>query len=112
MRQRSKLHWSKVVCRPWAIVVYNVEPTLGQRRNAIWDRDNTANKLLLTTVDMDCIEYCKFVNLPREKLFDSIIRNMQKRLMDSNHLLTRKSDEGSNLLHELIHLVEPHSWNI
>ena len=26
MRQRSKLHWSKVVCRPWAIVVYNVEP--------------------------------------------------------------------------------------
>ena len=36
MRQRSKLHWSKVVCRPWAIVVYNVEPTLGQRRNAIW----------------------------------------------------------------------------
>ena len=55
---------------------------------------------------------CKFVNLPREKLFDSIIRNMQKRLMDSNHLLTRKGDEGSNLLHELIHLVEPHSWNI
>ena len=37
MRQRSKLHLSKVVCRPWAIVVYNVEPTLGQRRNAIWD---------------------------------------------------------------------------
>ena len=36
MRQRSKLHWFKVVCRPWAIVVYNVEPTLGQRRNAIW----------------------------------------------------------------------------
>ena len=36
MRQRSKLHWSKVVCRPWAIVVYNVEPTLGQRRNTIW----------------------------------------------------------------------------
>ena len=36
MCQRSKLHWSKVVCRPWAIVVYNVEPTLGQRRNAIW----------------------------------------------------------------------------
>ena len=36
MRQRSKLHWSMVVCRPWAIVVYNVEPTLGQRRNAIW----------------------------------------------------------------------------
>ena len=36
MRQRSKLHWSKIVCRPWAIVVYNVEPTLGQRRNAIW----------------------------------------------------------------------------
>ena len=55
---------------------------------------------------------CKFVNLPREKLFDSIIRNMQKRLMDSNHLLTRKNDEDSNLLHELIHLVEPHSWNI
>ena len=36
MRQRSKLHWSNVVCRPWAIVVYNVEPTLDQRRNAIW----------------------------------------------------------------------------
>ena len=33
--------------------------------------------------------------------------------MDSNHhLLTRKNDEGSNLVHELIHLVEPHSWNI
>ena len=32
--------------------------------------------------------------------------------MDSNHLLTRMNDEGSNLLHELIHLVEPHSWNI
>ena len=37
MRQRSKLHWSNVVCHPWAIVVYNVEPTLGQRRNAIWE---------------------------------------------------------------------------
>ena len=36
---------------------------------------------------------------------------MQKRLMDSNHLLTRKNDEGSNLVHELIHLVEPHLWN-
>ena len=36
MRQRSKLHLSKVVCRPWAIVVYNVEPTLDQCRNAIW----------------------------------------------------------------------------
>ena len=54
---------------------------------------------------------CKFVNLPTEKLFNSIIRNMQKRIMDSNHLLTRKNDEDSNLLHELIHLVEPHSWN-
>ena len=42
MRQRSKLHWSKVVCRPWAIVVYNVEPTLGQRRNAIWVTDRTS----------------------------------------------------------------------
>ena len=29
-----KLHWSNVVCHPWAIVVYNVEPTLDQRRNA------------------------------------------------------------------------------
>ena len=37
MRQRSKLHWSNVVCHPWAIVVYNVEPTLDQRRNAIWE---------------------------------------------------------------------------
>ena len=37
MRQRSKLHWSNVVCHPWAIVVYNVEPTLDQCRNAIWD---------------------------------------------------------------------------
>ena len=52
------------------------------------------------------------MNLPREKLFDTIIRNMQKRLMDSNHLLTRKNDEGSNLVHEFIHLVEPHSRNI
>ena len=36
MRKRSKLHWSNVVCHPWAIVMYNVEPTLDQRRNAIW----------------------------------------------------------------------------
>ena len=36
MRQRSNLHWSNVVCRPWAIVVYNVEPTLDQCRNVIW----------------------------------------------------------------------------
>ena len=53
-----------------------------------------------------------FLNLLREKLFDSIIHNIQKRLMDSNHLLTRKNDEGSNLVHELIHLVDHHSWNI
>ena len=26
--------------------------------------------------------------------------------------MTRKNDEGSNLVHELIHLVEPHSRNI
>ena len=32
--------------------------------------------------------------------------------MDSNNLLTRTNDEGSNLVHGLIHLVEPHSWNI
>ena len=37
MRQRSQLHWSNGVCLPWAIVVYNVEPILDQRRNAIWD---------------------------------------------------------------------------
>ena len=36
MRQRSKLHWSNVVCYAWAILVYNVEPTLDQRMNAIW----------------------------------------------------------------------------
>ena len=39
MRQRSKLHWRNVACHPWAIVVYNVEPTLDQRRNAIWGLD-------------------------------------------------------------------------
>ena len=39
MGQRSKLHWPNVVCHPWAIVMYNVEPTLDQRRNAIWVED-------------------------------------------------------------------------
>ena len=52
------------------------------------------------------------MNLPREKLFDSIIRNMQNMLMDYNHLLTRKNVEGSNLVHERVHLEGPHSWNI
>ena len=77
-------------------------------------RDNTVDVKLASDNFKNKVfsKNCKFVNLPREKLFDSIIRNMQKRLMDSNHLLTRKSDEGSNLLHELIHLVEPYSWNI
>ena len=37
---------------------------------------------------------------------------MHKRLMDSNHLLARNNDEGSNLVHEVINLVEPQSWNI
>ena len=32
--------------------------------------------------------------------------------MDFNHLLTRENDEGSDLVHELILLVEHHSWNI
>ena len=54
----------------------------------------------------------KFVNLPREKLLDSIIQNMQKRLMDSNHLSSRDNDKGSHLVHDLINLVEPKSWNI
>ena len=31
-----KIHWLNVVCHPWAIVLYNVGPTLDQRRNAIW----------------------------------------------------------------------------
>ena len=35
MGKRSKLLWPNVVCHPWAIVVYNVEQTLDQRRNAI-----------------------------------------------------------------------------
>ena len=35
MRQRSKLRWPNVVCHPWAIVVYIVEPKLDQRMNAI-----------------------------------------------------------------------------
>ena len=57
MRQRSKLHWSKVVCRPWAIVVYNVEPTLGQRRNAIW------------VVDPVCPFFLGLHTIPCTKLF-------------------------------------------
>ena len=40
MRQRSKLYCPNVVCNPWAIAVYNVEPTSDQRRNAIWVVDN------------------------------------------------------------------------
>ena len=28
MRQRSKLHGPNIVCHPWTIVVYNVEPRL------------------------------------------------------------------------------------
>ena len=52
MRQQSKLHWSKVVCRPWAIVVYNVEPTLDQRRNAVWEvADQMANGSLEGLLD-------------------------------------------------------------
>ena len=38
MRQLSKLHWPNVVCYPCVIVVYNVGPTLDQRRNAIWGK--------------------------------------------------------------------------
>ena len=49
MRKRSKLHWPNVVCHPWAIVVYSVEPTLDQCWNAIWviTDDNTAPIALL-----------------------------------------------------------------
>ena len=36
MGQRSKLHWPNVVSHPWVIVVYNLEPALEQRGNAIW----------------------------------------------------------------------------
>ena len=52
------------------------------------------------------------MSLPREKLLNSIISNMHKRLMESNHLLARNNDEGSNLVHEVINLVEPQSCNI
>ena len=62
--------------------------------------------------EIDFSENSKFVSLPREKLLNSIISNMHKRLMDSNHLLARNNDEGSNLVHEVINLVEPQSWNI
>ena len=34
--QRLASVWSSVVCHPWAIVVYIVEPTLDQHRNVIW----------------------------------------------------------------------------
>ena len=33
-------------------------------------------------------------------------------LMDSNHLSSRDNDKGSHLVHDLINLVEPKSWNI
>ena len=55
MRQRSKLYWSNVVCRPCAIVVHNVEPTLGQRMIAIWVVDSGAQVSVLSKIFYDSL---------------------------------------------------------
>ena len=62
MRQQSKLHWSNVVCRPWAIVVYNIEPTLGQRRNAIWVSNNPTSPNPLCLVNSNQVAHHLLVN--------------------------------------------------
>ena len=55
----------------------------------------------------------KYINLPRQSLLDSIIKNMKLRLMDSDEIKASKnSKEIDNKIHCLVNIVSPESWDI
>ena len=63
--------------------------------------------------DVKFVENRKFVSLPRQKLIESVIENIKKRLMDCDHLALNKSDQqNDNQIHEILNLLEPNSWKI
>ena len=63
--------------------------------------------------DIQLIEDHRFVSLPREKLLEVLIENMEKRLMDCDDLTSENNDqENDSKLYELLNLLEPDTWNI
>ena len=63
--------------------------------------------------DVKFVENRKFVSLPRQKLIESVIENIKKRLMDCDHLALNKSDQqNDNQIYEILNLLEPNSWKI
>ena len=51
----------------------------------------------------------RFECLPREKLLDAVISNMEKRLMSGDHLVSQKN---ANEAFEIFNLIEPNTWNL
>ncbi|XP_076049684.1 E3 SUMO-protein ligase KIAA1586-like [Oratosquilla oratoria] len=61
--------------------------------------------------DIHFVENNKVINLPRQKLLETVIENMKKRVMSCDSL-TSKNNELDDKIHDLINFLEPNSWNI
>ncbi|MEE6474786.1 hypothetical protein FKM82_010496 [Ascaphus truei] len=62
---------------------------------------------------IDFVENKKYVNLPRQKLLETVISNMKARLMDSDHLKSGyKVQNSDRKIHEIVNTLEPDCWHI
>ena len=58
--------------------------------------------------DIHFVENNKVVSLPRQKLLETVIENMKKRVMNCDSL-TSKNNEQDDEIHGLINVLEPNS---
>ena len=61
--------------------------------------------------DIHFVKNNKVVSLPHQKLLEAVTKNMKKRLMNCDNLISKKSEQD-DIFHDLINFLDPNSWNI
>ena len=61
--------------------------------------------------DIHFVEHNQVVSLPCQKLLETVKKNMKKRLMNCNSLISRNNEQDDKF-HDLINFCNPISWNI
>ncbi|KAJ6657829.1 hypothetical protein lerEdw1_001879 [Lerista edwardsae] len=65
-----------------------------------------------TYKNIEFVENERFIRLPRERLLESIIANLEKRLMDCGHLRASGSQSQASTKLQFLKFLEPEYWNI
>ena len=82
-----------------------------QESKGAYERDIDVRAASDAFKDINFIENNKVVSLPRQKLLETVIENMKKRVMNGDSLIS-KNNEQDDKIHGLINFLEPNSWNI